>query len=241
MRFWKFVNWALASVALVVVSVSCARHGADYTVIGNTSVYEEKDARVFVKKPLLVSLKEDGLHDLSNDALNSLQEPEKSMSNFPIDRRGGINWAKAMDDGTINPRMSRTGERNMNVMDMDILFKDTGQMPWVRFPHLAHTRWLDCSNCHPAIFIPQKGGNPEIGMDAIIAGKYCGRCHDKVAFPLWTCERCHSVAHKNSPPVWWTDPEIPLPATKQELERLKDEYEEKSSTVEVAGTDDLDD
>ena len=70
-------------------------------------------------------------------------------------------------------------------------------MPWVRFPHLAHTRWLDCSNCHPAIFLPQKGAN-KVNMDAIIGGEYCGRCHDKVAFALWTCERCHSVQHETS-------------------------------------------
>jgi len=227
MRFWKLGKYLLIFGCLVSILTACARNGSDYTVIGNTSVYEEKDTRVIVKKPVIVSLRDDGLHDESNDALNSLQEPEESMHDFPIDRRGGINWAKAIADGTINPRMSRTGEENMNVMDMDILFKDTGQMPWVRFPHLAHTRWLDCSNCHPAIFVPQKGGNPEIGMDAIIAGKYCGRCHDKVAFPLWTCERCHSVSHKDSPEMWWKDPEIPQPATEQELERMKDEYVSK--------------
>ena len=226
MRFLTLIVWLLLVVILVVITNACtSRNGADYTVIGNTSVYEEKDARVFVDKPIIVSLRRDGLHDLKNDALNSLQEPEASMSQFPIDRRGSINWVKAIDDGTISPRMSLTGEKNMNVMDMDILFKDTGQMPWVRFPHLAHTRWLDCSNCHPAIFVPQKGGNPEIGMDAIIAGEYCGRCHDKVAFPLWTCERCHSVAHKDSPEVWFTDPDIPWPASDAEKERLKAEYQ----------------
>ena len=224
MRFWKLISWLLVFALFAFINACTSRQGADYTVIGNTSVYEEKDARVFIDKPIIASLRRDGLHDLDNDALGSLQEPEDSMNKFPIDRRGSINWVKAIANGTINPRMSRTGEKNMNVMDMDILFKDTGQMPWVRFPHLAHTRWLDCSNCHPAIFVPQKGGNPEIGMDAIIAGEYCGRCHDKVAFPLWTCERCHSVAHKDSPEVWFTDPEIPWPASDAEKERMKAEY-----------------
>ena len=60
------------------------------------------------------------------------------MKDFPIDRRGAINWVKAIQDGIINPRMSRTGDDQMNIMDMDILFKNTGEMPWVRFPHLAH-------------------------------------------------------------------------------------------------------
>lgn len=228
MRFLKLAHGIVIVFSIVVLISACTnRQGADYTVIGNTSVYEEADTRVFVNKPVIVSLKDDGLHDLGNDALTALQEPEISMQEFPIDRRGGINWVKALADGTINPRESRTGETGMNIMDMDILFKDTGQMPWVRFPHLAHTRWLDCSNCHPAIFVPQKGGNPEIGMDAIIAGNYCGRCHDKVAFPLWTCERCHSVAHKDSPEVWFKDDNIPWPASEAEKQRLKAEYESK--------------
>ncbi|MDX1810478.1 MAG: cytochrome c3 family protein, partial [Gammaproteobacteria bacterium] len=190
-------------------------------VIGNSSTYEETDSRVYIKEPVIVSLDEDGIHDPNNPAIKSLQDPKASMNHFPFDRRGGINWVKAIDEGIISPRMSRKGDdENMNIMDMDMIFKDTGQMPWVRFPHLAHTRWLDCSNCHPAIFVPQKGGNPEIGMDAIIAGQYCGRCHDKVAFPLWTCERCHSVPHEGSPAAWWKKTDNPFPQTEQEKERL---------------------
>jgi c(7)-type cytochrome triheme protein len=66
-------------------------------------------------------------------------------------------------------------------------------MPWVRFPHLQHTEWLTCANCHPAIFIPQAGANP-ISMSAIIQGEFCGVCHGKVAFaPTLNCGRCHSV------------------------------------------------
>ena len=225
MNFRKWCCWLLLITTVLFFITSCTkRQGADYTVFGNSSVYEERDTRVFINKPKLEGLREDGLHDLNNDALSALQEPEESMHDFPIDRRGAINWAKAIDDGTIDPRQSVNGEENMIIMDMDILFKDTGNMPWVRFPHLVHTRWLDCSNCHPAFFIPQKGGNPEIGMDAIIAGRYCGQCHDKVAFPLWTCERCHSVPHEGSPEKWWEDDGIPLPATEGELERLRDEY-----------------
>jgi c(7)-type cytochrome triheme protein len=184
-------------------------------VRGKVSTYEEVDTRVYIEEPIFSGLKEDGIHDVNNDAINRLQQPRAAMRNFPFDRRGGINWVQAIDKGIINPRMSLKGkgDTEMNIMDMDIIFKDTGQMPWVRFPHLAHTRWLDCSNCHPAIFVPQKGGNPNIGMDAIIGGKYCGRCHDKVAFALWTCERCHSVPHEGSPAAWWRKSDNPFPAT----------------------------
>lgn len=223
MKFRKITGLLILCVTTCCLIIACSnRPGADYTVIGNTSVYDETDSRVFIKEPVIASLRDDGLHDLKNDALNSLQEPYESMKDFPYDRRGGINWVKAIDEGIIDPRMSRTGENeSMNIMDMDIIFEDTGQMPWVRFPHLAHTRWLDCSNCHPAIFIPQKGGNPEIGMDAIIAGNYCGRCHDKVAFPLWTCERCHSVPHEGSPAAWWRNTDNPFPASEQEKSKLQ--------------------
>ena len=90
------------------------------------------------------------------------------------------------------------------LLDLDIIFEDTGDMPWVKFPHMAHTKWLDCSNCHPEIFIPKKGANNP-SMDGILAGEHCGRCHDKVAFALWICERCHSVPHQGSPGKWWGD------------------------------------
>ena len=217
MKLFKLTGAGILAFA-VCLSLSCThRDGADYTVIGNSSTYIEKDTRVYVTKPSIVSLEDDDIHDKTNPAIKTLEEPTAAMGDFPFDRRGGINWVKAIDEGIINPRMSRDGKHEyMNIMDMDIIFKNTGQMPWVRFPHLAHTRWLDCSNCHPKIFIPQKGGNPGIGMDAILGGKYCGRCHDKVAFPLWTCERCHSVPHKGSPAAWWRKTDDPFPATKQE-------------------------
>ncbi len=79
--------------------------------------------------------------------------------------------------------------------------KNTDNMPYVKFPHLAHTKWLDCSNCHPDIFIPKEHSNP-ISMGKVLKGQYCGVCHDKVAFSLFICERCHSVPHKNSG-KWW--------------------------------------
>ncbi len=222
------LGWGIVLAVVAVALSACGLRSqsgvADYTVKGNQSVYQEVDSRVYVDRPIFQPLRHDGIHDPGNDAINSLQEPEEAMKDFPIDRRGGINWARAIDQGLINPRMSLRGDEDMLIMDMDILFTNTGSMPWVRFPHLAHTRWLDCSNCHPAIFLPQRGAN-SIGMDAIIAGQYCGRCHDKVAFPLWTCERCHSVPHEGSPEPWWRPQDNPLPPTPEQaailgLERL---------------------
>ncbi|HHS83474.1 MAG TPA: cytochrome C, partial [Gammaproteobacteria bacterium] len=58
-------------------------------------------------------------------------------------------------------------------------------------PHNAHTYWLGCENCHPAIFVMGKGKN-KMSMVEISEGKWCGRCHGKVAFPLTDCSRCHT-------------------------------------------------
>lgn len=159
-------------------------------------------AENYVSRPL----RQDNIHDPTNDAIKFLQEPNQSMGLFPQDRRGQINWVETLNQGLINPRKSLAGDEMGGVplleMDMDILMTSTAEMPHVRFPHLAHTRWLVCANCHPKIFIPQKDANP-INMTEILGGEYCGRCHGKVAFTLWVCERCHSVPHANSPAAWW--------------------------------------
>ncbi|MGD8569496.1 MAG: cytochrome c3 family protein [Gammaproteobacteria bacterium] len=203
------VTTTLMLVAGAIILVACtqdrisATRSANYVVEGGVARGKVwHDNRSYAHKVKIESLYEDGIHDPNNAAISALQNPSEALSSFPYDRRGGIDWVKALDLGIINPRADLKGKNEMMTMDMDILFKDTGHMPWVKFPHIAHTKWLDCSNCHPKIFIPQKGANNP-SMDGILAGEYCGRCHDKVAFPLWICERCHSVPHKNSPKQWW--------------------------------------
>lgn len=182
-----------------------ATRSANYVVEGGVERGKVwKDTRQYEHSAKLANLFDDGIHDPENAAIKTLQDPTEAMSSFPYDRRGGIDWVKALDLGIIEPRANLTGEDEMMTMDLDILFKDTGHMPWVKFPHKAHTKWLACSNCHPDIFIPQKGANNP-SMDGILAGEHCGRCHDKVAFALWICERCHSVPHENSPEKWWGD------------------------------------
>lgn len=161
-----------------------------------------QDTRQYEQTAKLEPLHDDGIHDPKAEAIKTLQDPTEAMSSFPYDRRGGIDWVKALDLGIIEPRADLKGEKEIMTLDLDILFKDTGNMPWVKFPHKAHTKWLDCSNCHPDIFIPKKGANNP-SMDGILAGEHCGRCHDKVAFAMWICERCHSVPHADSPDKWW--------------------------------------
>lgn len=179
-----------------------ATRSATYVVEGGVGEGKRwRDNRFFANEVKTEALATDGIHDPENAAISALQEPAEALSAFPLDRRGGVDWVKAINLGIIEPRADLRGESQMAVLDMDIMFKDTGQMPWVKFPHLAHTQWLACSNCHPDIFIQQKGAN-DISMDGVLAGEFCGRCHDKVAFALWTCERCHSVPHEGTPARW---------------------------------------
>ncbi len=144
----------------------------------------------------VISIAEDGVHDPTNDAVKILQPPAEAMANFPRDKRGVINWVETLDKGLISPRTGITGTEKMHSVDFDVIFRNTASMPYVRFPHLPHTKWLTCKNCHPGIFLPQRGGN-FVTMAAIIEGEYCGVCHGKVAFPPLECNRCHSVPRES--------------------------------------------
>lgn len=136
---------------------------------------------------------EDGIHDPTNDGTLALQPPQQGMAAFPSSPSGNrVNWVEAINNKTINPRYDRVDPNaEPIVMDLNIVREVKGSMPDVVYPHKQHTQWLDCSNCHPAIFEPQKGAN-QISMAAILMGQKCGVCHGKVAFPVSECRRCHS-------------------------------------------------
>lgn len=137
----------------------------------------------------------DGIHDPAGIGAKTLQPPRESFSSLPAGNSGNyIDWVKALGDGKITPRYDRVNpDVDPIVMDLNIVREVKGSMPDVVYPHKQHTEWLDCSNCHPAIFIPQKGAN-NISMASILLGEKCGVCHGKVAFPVAECRRCHSRA-----------------------------------------------
>ena len=139
------------------------------------------------------SLKNDGLHDPDNPAIELLQEPAEALSQLPPDSVGNqVLWNQALEQGYIEPRTNIYPETKIEVIDMDIIMERTGEMPLVLFPHRPHTEWLDCTNCHDKIFIKKVDANP-INMLAILSGNYCGQCHGAVSFPLTECNRCHSI------------------------------------------------
>jgi c(7)-type cytochrome triheme protein len=136
----------------------------------------------------------DGLHDPDNPALNVLQNPSDALSRLPADSAGNkVDWVRALEDGYIRPRSGLKEEKTVKMLDTDIQMNDTGSIPRVLFPHKAHTKWLDCGNCHEHIFKSKAGATP-VTMSKILEGEYCGVCHGAVAFPLTECNRCHSVA-----------------------------------------------
>ena len=136
---------------------------------------------------------EDGIHDAENEGTYLLQHPRDAFATLSDGKSGNrVDWVKALENNEIAPRFDRlSDEVKPIVMDLNIVREVKGSMPDVVYPHKQHTEWLDCSNCHPAIFIPQKGAN-QISMASILLGQKCGVCHGKVAFPVSECRKCHS-------------------------------------------------
>lgn len=143
---------------------------------------------------------EDGIHDPGNDSTKVLNAPLDAYTDLPRNKAGNrVDWVAALASRKIAPRWDRVdASAEGMVMDMDIVRVPRGSMPNVVFPHKQHTEWLACANCHPAIFVPQKGAN-QISMSLILSGQKCGVCHGKVAFPPSECTKCHSQKKAASP------------------------------------------
>ena len=148
----------------------------------------------------------DGIHDPDNPGTELLQWPSEAFKGLPETRDGNrVDWVAALKEGRIQPWYElEDPSAEPFTMDLTIVRQVKGSMPNVVYPHLEHTEWLDCTNCHDEIFVPEKGKN-QISMAGILLGQKCGVCHGKVAFPVTDCRRCHSQ-----------------PKTKEELRALSD-------------------
>jgi c(7)-type cytochrome triheme protein len=136
---------------------------------------------------------QDGIHDATLDGTQALQPPRAAFTGLPGAGAGNrVDWVRALEQKKIAPRWQRSDQSaEPVVLDLNIVREVKGSMPDVVYPHKQHTEWLDCSNCHPALFVPQKGAN-QISMAGILLGQACGACHGKVAFPVSECRLCHS-------------------------------------------------
>ncbi len=148
----------------------------------------------YKRKPGELKRNKYGLIDPSPDVI--------SLEYLPKDDYGFVDWSKAVREGVISPRESIPSSKAPRPEDSEpftqnILIKSKMDfMPDVIFPHEPHTAWLKCSNCHPRIFKKKAGGNPSLSMVAIWKGRFCGRCHDRVAFPIRNCFKCHSAPRR---------------------------------------------
>lgn len=177
---------------------------SDVQVIHIAQVDDVNSFNRNLKKPKGIHLPpaEDGLRDPQNEATHILAAPKPAFEGMPPSEYGNrVDWVKTLDEKKVRPRWERDDpDAEPFVMDLDIVRPVKASVPDVVFPHRQHTEWLFCSNCHPAIFIPQKGAN-QINMSAILLGQKCGVCHGKVSFPITTksCRKCHS---KPKPDDW---------------------------------------
>jgi len=139
----------------------------------------------------------DGIHDPESPGLQVLQEPKAALTVLEKGKSGNyVDWVKSLEKAKIKPLYDLKDKKaKVSPMDLKIVREVKGSMPDVVFTHRQHTQWLDCSNCHPDIFIPQKGAN-QMSMAEIMLGKKCGVCHGKVAFPVSECRLCHSAKTK---------------------------------------------
>jgi c(7)-type cytochrome triheme protein len=140
-----------------------------------------------------IPLAKDGLHDPASPGTRQLQEPREALSRLSPDGTGNqVRWVQALERGEINPRSNLLEGTEVRLREDDIFLNLNGGTPIVRFPHRAHTLWLDCSNCHETPFVSKTGAN-RLDMRRMLQGEQCGICHGAVAFPLTECNRCHSV------------------------------------------------
>jgi len=102
---------------------------------------------------------------------------------------------KAEDEGRVKlvdylEGVSIRRQKLKNPEDIEISAKETG-MPDIIFSHRKHAIWNGCELCHPEIFGVNRG-EVKYTMQDIFDGKFCGACHDIVAFPNSDCQGCHT-------------------------------------------------
>lgn len=115
----------------------------------------------------------------------------------------GIDWNKAIKDKIISPKTTLSANNGANSMSLPThlevpLYWTTNisniynvSNIYVRFPHVEHIQWLNCSNCHPDLFSIKQTGTVEFDKKSNLYGQFCGTCHMTVALPLNGCSRCH--------------------------------------------------
>ncbi len=212
-RFDHWLHRALYTCRLCHVDIGFAmeENGTKITADTNSKGFYcgacHNGARLFGEKKIFsactVSIKpEEGqrckrCHSVGLDVQKEY-DYETFAGKLPLARMGNlIDWEEAETRGLIHPVDYLPGisiQRNTLTpqKDFSITSKSTW-MPDIIFSHKKHVLWNGCEVCHPDIFPSSKKGTVKYSMFDIAAGKYCGLCHDRVAFPLNDCEKCHAA------------------------------------------------
>jgi c(7)-type cytochrome triheme protein len=141
-----------------------------------------------------IAIEKDGLHDPKSPAAQALQQPREALKPLAPDGAGNqVRWVEALRLGQINPRPRLQGNQPLEVRDTEIYLNLRGGTPVVKFPHLIHTQWLACANCHDGLFKKEAGASG-LDMRKILQGEQCGVCHGAVSFPLTECNKCHNTS-----------------------------------------------
>lgn len=127
------------------------------------------------------------------------EPPQLEEQPLPTTKYGDqVDWVSALETGAIQPLDYIPGQVRMNRnmalpkhLEKPLYWTTSARNVIVRFPHTAHTQWLDCANCHPDLFTIKSTGTVEFHKETNLYGQYCGACHMNVAFPMNGCGRCH--------------------------------------------------
>lgn len=136
----------------------------------------------------------DRCHSYGKDVKNQTNFYEH-FKDYPPARFGNrVDWMKAEEKGLIKlsdfiEGISIKRQSIAPPKDFDIKSTILG-MPDIIFSHRIHADINGCELCHPEVFSAKKG-HTKYDMQDIFAGRYCGACHAKVAFPFYDCQLCH--------------------------------------------------
>lgn len=126
---------------------------------------------------------------LPRPAIESVLSWEVAQAELPEHEHGGVDWPDALEQGLVRPRTwGDPSASAASAFKYDFVIQGSKPKFNAIFPHSAHTGWLGCNNCHPALF-PYKRNLAK--MKDMRQGASCGACHGKVAFSLRQCKRCH--------------------------------------------------
>lgn len=178
---------ALAADSIILAFLKAAPNVSPAEELPRSTVAEGDEVH-----PARRAIEQNPIYDESNPDYSRLQRIDEATRHLKRDAIGFPDWMAALRSGAIAPRAGLSENERMDVFDLDVVMKNTKEMPHVLFPHQSHSLWLDCSNCHPKPFLPKAGAN-SISMSQIFRGEYCGMSHDRVAFiTFFSCNRCHS-------------------------------------------------